>query len=88
MKTLISRLAILTESSDKQDGNESGDESGEECPICLGNITLPIALECGHVFCMVCVKGIANTTKNCAICRRDIARDMLMDIRYCILLNN
>ncbi|XP_066950045.1 uncharacterized protein [Macrobrachium rosenbergii] len=32
---------------------------------------------------MVCVKGIANTTKNCAICRRDITRDMLMDIRFC-----
>ncbi|ROT71374.1 hypothetical protein C7M84_010300 [Penaeus vannamei] len=61
----------------------SSDEEGSECPICLGPVTLPLVLECGHTFCMVCVKGIANTTKNCAICRRDIPRDMLMDIRFC-----
>ncbi|XP_076061838.1 uncharacterized protein LOC143037466 isoform X2 [Oratosquilla oratoria] len=62
---------------------DSSDTEGSECPICLGPVTLPLALECGHVFCMVCVKGIANTTRNCAICRRDIPRDMLMDIRFC-----
>ncbi|KAK7074916.1 hypothetical protein SK128_009061, partial [Halocaridina rubra] len=69
---------------DKVRADENGsDDEGSECPICLGPVTLPLALDCGHVFCMVCVKGIANTTKNCAICRRDITRDMLMDIRFC-----
>ncbi|XP_071538677.1 uncharacterized protein [Panulirus ornatus] len=68
---------------EKAERNGSDDEGAEECPICLGPVTLPLALECGHTFCMVCVKGIANTTKNCAICRRDIPRDMLMDIRFC-----
>ncbi|RXG51087.1 E3 ubiquitin-protein ligase [Armadillidium vulgare] len=64
---------------EEKEGNDG--EDGEECPVCLGPVTLPLTLECGHMFCMVCVKGIANTTKNCAICRRDIQRDMLMDIR-------
>ncbi|XP_063847848.1 LOW QUALITY PROTEIN: mucin-2-like [Scylla paramamosain] len=68
---------------DKAGRNSSDDEASDECPICLGPFTLPLALECGHTFCMVCVKGIANTTKNCAICRRDIPRDMLMDVRFC-----
>ncbi|XP_069982847.1 uncharacterized protein [Penaeus vannamei] len=68
---------------DEKDQENSSDEEGSECPICLGPVTLPLVLECGHTFCMVCVKGIANTTKNCAICRRDIPRDMLMDIRFC-----
>ncbi|XP_042876352.1 flocculation protein FLO11-like isoform X2 [Penaeus japonicus] len=68
---------------EEKDQENSSDEEGSECPICLGPVTLPLVLECGHTFCMVCVKGIANTTKNCAICRRDIARDMLMDIRFC-----
>ncbi|XP_050697252.1 uncharacterized protein LOC126985841 [Eriocheir sinensis] len=68
---------------DKAGRSGSDDEGSEECPICLGPFTLPLALECGHTFCMVCVKGIANTTKNCAICRRDIPRDMLMDVRFC-----
>ncbi|XP_068213308.1 uncharacterized protein [Palaemon carinicauda] len=68
---------------DKARADENSDDEGSECPICLGPVTLPLALDCGHVFCMVCVKGIANTTKNCAICRRDITRDMLMDIRFC-----
>ncbi|XP_018013302.1 mucin-12 isoform X2 [Hyalella azteca] len=74
---------LAPEDKEKKSGSDSGDEGGDECPVCLGPVTLPIALECGHVFCMVCVKGIANTTKNCAICRRDIPRDMLMDIRFC-----
>ncbi|KAF2368569.1 Zinc finger RING-type [Trinorchestia longiramus] len=74
---------LAPEDKDKNAGSDSGDEGSDECPVCLGAVTLPIALECGHVFCMVCVKGIANTTKNCAICRRDIPRDMLMDIRFC-----
>ncbi|CAL4064954.1 unnamed protein product [Meganyctiphanes norvegica] len=68
---------------EKEEANNASDEEGPECPICLGPITHPLSLECGHVFCMVCVKGIANNNKNCAICRRDIPRDMLMDIRFC-----
>lgn len=32
-------------------------------------------LPCSHIFCYLCVKGVANRTKTCALCRSEIPPD-------------
>ncbi|KAH7976626.1 hypothetical protein HPB52_017026 [Rhipicephalus sanguineus] len=41
-----------------------------ECAICLQKCIHPARLPCGHIFCFLCVKGIANQSKRCAMCRQ------------------
>ncbi|XP_055598766.1 E3 ubiquitin-protein ligase RNF146-A-like [Uranotaenia lowii] len=43
-----------------------------ECPVCLQTCIHPARLPCGHVFCFLCVKGVAFKSRRCAMCRRDI----------------
>lgn len=43
-----------------------------ECPVCLQTCIHPARLPCGHVFCFLCVKGVAFKNRRCAMCRRDI----------------
>lgn len=46
-----------------------------ECAICLQKCIHPARLPCGHIFCFLCVKGIANQSKRCAMCRQEIPAD-------------
>lgn len=48
-----------------------------ECAVCLQTCIHPAQLPCGHVFCFLCVKGIANQSKKCAMCRQEIPRDFI-----------
>ncbi|XP_063235262.1 E3 ubiquitin-protein ligase rnf146-like isoform X2 [Bacillus rossius redtenbacheri] len=48
-----------------------------ECAICLQMCVHPAQLPCGHVFCFLCVKGVANQSKKCAMCRQEIPSDYL-----------
>lgn len=48
-----------------------------ECAVCLQNCVHPAQLPCGHIFCFLCVKGIANQSKKCAMCRQEIPRDFV-----------
>ncbi|KAL1129291.1 hypothetical protein AAG570_013820, partial [Ranatra chinensis] len=49
-----------------------------ECPVCLQSCIHPARLPCGHVFCFLCVKGIAQYgSRRCAMCRRPIPSDYL-----------
>lgn len=48
-----------------------------ECAVCLQTCVHPAQLPCGHIFCFLCVKGIANQSKKCAMCRREIPRDFV-----------
>lgn len=62
------------------ENNESQDnfsKSGLECAICLQICIHPVRLRCGHIFCYLCVKGIANQSKKCAMCRQEIPHDYL-----------
>ncbi|XP_034831563.2 E3 ubiquitin-protein ligase RNF146-like [Maniola hyperantus] len=51
------------------------DEQEQDCAICLQKYHHPTQLPCGHVFCFLCVKGIAILSKKCAICRTHIPAD-------------
>lgn len=48
-----------------------------ECPVCLQTCMHPARLPCGHVFCFLCLKGIAQQSKRCAMCRQEISSDYL-----------
>ncbi|KAM7355710.1 ring finger protein 146 isoform 2-T2 [Cochliomyia hominivorax] len=57
----------------------SGSSSGNvlECPICLQTCIHPARLPCGHIFCFLCVKGVAYKNRRCAMCRREIPPEFL-----------
>ncbi|XP_044313937.1 uncharacterized protein LOC108047975 isoform X2 [Drosophila rhopaloa] len=48
-----------------------------ECPICLQTCIHPARLPCGHIFCFLCVKGVAYKNPRCAMCRREIPAEFL-----------
>lgn len=43
-----------------------------ECAVCLQGCVHPVELPCGHIFCFLCVKGVANQSKRCAMCRKEL----------------
>ncbi|KAK6637626.1 hypothetical protein RUM44_008048 [Polyplax serrata] len=48
-----------------------------ECAVCLQPSVHPAELPCGHIFCYLCIKGIASQSRRCAMCRQDIPVDYL-----------
>ena len=56
---------------------DESDEFGLECSICLQPCIHPVQLPCTHIFCYLCVKGVANQSKKCALCRQEIPADFL-----------
>ncbi|XP_070557123.1 E3 ubiquitin-protein ligase rnf146-like isoform X1 [Ptychodera flava] len=48
-----------------------------ECAVCLQTCVQPVQLPCGHIFCFLCVKGVANQSKRCALCRNEIPMEFL-----------
>ncbi|XP_011501588.1 PREDICTED: E3 ubiquitin-protein ligase rnf146 [Ceratosolen solmsi marchali] len=64
--------------SDKQIENQDGTVSSvPECAVCLQICVHPARLPCTHVFCYLCVKGVANQSKRCPMCRQEIPADFL-----------
>lgn len=53
---------------------ENGDHT-IECSVCLQPSIYPVQLPCRHIFCFLCVKGVANRSKKCALCRQEIPAD-------------
>ena len=52
-------------------------EDEDVCPICLDPPVLPVRLECAHVFCFTCAKGLARENPvdgpgRCSLCRAPI----------------
>lgn len=51
-------------------------ESPDKCAICWTDPpTNAIRLDCGHIFCFLCIKSVAIATKRCALCRAEIEKD-------------
>ena len=42
------------------------------CCVCQEEPVNPVELPCSHVFCFLCVKGVAARSGACALCRRHI----------------
>ncbi|XP_067139546.1 E3 ubiquitin-protein ligase RNF146-like [Centruroides vittatus] len=58
-------------------GNKNKNEGNPECAVCLQTSIHPVRLPCNHVFCYLCVKGVTNQSKRCAMCRQEIPTDFL-----------
>ncbi|KAE8750356.1 hypothetical protein FOCC_FOCC002916 [Frankliniella occidentalis] len=56
---------------------EEGVESVPECAVCLQTCVHPAKLPCSHIFCFLCLKGLATQSRRCAMCRQDIPLDYL-----------
>jgi len=52
--------------------HEEKDVEKLECAVCLQACIHPVELPCGHIFCFLCVKGVANQSKRCAMCRKEL----------------
>ena len=50
-------------------------EELENCAVCLQPCLHPVKLNCNHIFCFLCVKGVALQSKRCPMCRREIPRE-------------
>jgi E3 ubiquitin-protein ligase RNF146 len=48
-----------------------------ECAICLQPCVHPVRLPCSHMFCYLCMKGVAVRNRRCALCRADIPEDFV-----------
>ena len=48
-----------------------------ECAVCLQKCVHPVQLDCQHIFCFLCVKGVAIQSKRCPMCRTEIPADYL-----------
>lgn len=46
-----------------------------DCPVCLQVAFYPVKLPCGHIFCFLCIKGVALRSRKCAICRQAITAE-------------
>lgn len=44
-----------------------------ECAVCLQTCVHPVQLNCDHIFCFLCVKGVTTHSKRCPMCRREIS---------------
>ena len=49
-----------------------------ECAVCLQSCIHPVKLPCSHIFCYLCVKGVAFQSRRCAMCRQEIHSDFLL----------
>lgn len=49
-----------------------------ECAVCLQSCIHPVKLPCSHIFCFLCVKGVAFQSRRCAMCRQEIPADFLL----------
>lgn len=57
-----------------------GDPDGKrQCCICQEICVNPVQLPCTHVFCYLCIKGVAARNNRCALCRHRIPSGYLED---------
>ncbi|XP_076634283.1 ring finger protein 146 isoform X2 [Colletes latitarsis] len=62
---------------EKEADEKEGSTIVPECAVCLQPCIYPARLPCNHVYCYLCVKGVANQSKRCPMCRQEIPPDFL-----------
>lgn len=63
--------------SDTQKDSSEVVNSDQVCCICQEQCVNPIKLPCSHVFCFLCIKGVAARNNHCALCRQRINPEAL-----------
>ena len=43
-----------------------------DCVVCMQTCHHPVRLQCGHIFCFLCLKGVAARSHRCALCRAEV----------------
>ena len=61
-------------SKTKQKDTKDPDEDEEVCPVCFDKPLHPLTLQCGHIYCFLCAKGLAESNLmsggSCCLCRK------------------
>ena len=65
--------------NDPPANDASSTDLSTECAVCLQPCVYPVQLPCKHIFCFLCVKGVTTQSKRCAMCRREIPQDYLLN---------
>lgn len=73
----VNRVQNQSQLADGQDDVDGLELTRLECAVCLQGCVHPVQLPCGHIFCFLCVKGVANQSKRCAMCRKELPADYL-----------
>lgn len=69
---------VTDHSDDKEDSAKEASATSPECAVCLQPSLHPVQLPCRHVFCFLCVKGVASRSRRCALCRQEIPPDFFI----------
>jgi SWI/SNF-related matrix-associated actin-dependent regulator of chromatin subfamily A3 len=52
-------------------------DSGEECIVCLDELSAPVITPCKHYYCRECILRVLQNKTECPMCRRNLAANML-----------
>ena len=63
----------LQNTNEEKESSETHNIVQLECAVCLQNCVHPVKLNCHHIFCFLCVKGVTTQGKRCPMCRREIS---------------
>ena len=71
----VGKFSILDDNSKtKQKDTKDPDEDEEVCPVCFDKPLHPLTLQCGHIYCFLCAKGLAESNLmsggSCCLCRK------------------
>ncbi|XP_015587402.1 E3 ubiquitin-protein ligase RNF146 isoform X2 [Cephus cinctus] len=74
---LPEKSGMSVKEREKDTNDKDGSTCALECAVCLQPCIHPARLPCSHIFCYLCVKGVANQSKKCPMCRQEIPPDFL-----------
>lgn len=60
-------------------GRIADDEAKVLCCVCQEEAENAVKLPCSHIFCFLCIKGVAARSHACALCRSPIPVDYLQN---------
>ncbi|XP_014611473.1 PREDICTED: E3 ubiquitin-protein ligase RNF146 isoform X3 [Polistes canadensis] len=68
---------MMEKEKDSNEDKEAGSVTIPECAVCLQPCIHPARLPCNHIYCYLCVKGVANHNKRCPMCRQEMPSDFV-----------